>query len=606
MADISRSSSSAEGVAWNLADLYGGPQDPSIEADLNAALSRAQAFEARYRGAFTVEGGIAPRSLCEALTEFEALHEQMDRALSYAHLVHAADSDTPANGALLQAVREKTTAIRKHLIFFELEWLELSDADAEGLIADSHVARYRHHLASERRYRPYRLTEPEERILDEKANTGSRAFSRLFDEVLASARFHIKVDGEAQEMSEQQALALLYHPDRSQRRAASDGFTEGLLENSRLLTYIFNTLVVDHKTEDERRGYPSPMASRNLSNEIDQESVDALLASAETGYDIVQNYYRFKAGLLGMDKLCDYDRYAPVSSDMPLCDWNRCRRLVREAYGCFDGRAGDITDEFFDRAWIDAELRPGKRGGAFCSSTIPSIHPFILVNYTDRLRDVMTVAHELGHGIHQYLSRDVGYLQCDAPLILAETASVFGEMLVFHRLMEIETDPKVRLGLLCGKLEDAFATAFRQVVLTRFEQKLHQARREEGELTSDRIGQLWMAANRPMHGNTVDLTPNYTHWWMYIPHFIHSPFYCYAYAFGELMVLALYQQYREHGSDFVPRFMDFLAAGGSESPLVLLERLGVNVADPGFYEGGLRILRDMLEEAETLHESGTA
>ena len=603
MADISRFSSSAEGVAWNLADLYGGPEDPAIEEDLDAALSRAQAFEARYRGAIAIEGGIEPGSLCEALAEFEALHEQIDRALSYAHLVHAADSDTAANGALLQSVRERATAIRKRLIFFELEWLDLSDEDAQRLIADPELARYRHHLESERHYRPHRLTEPEEKILDEKANTGSHAFSRLFDEVLASVRFRIEVDGEVQEMSEQQALALLYHPDRNQRRLASDGFTQGLLDNSRLLTYIFNTLVADHKLDDELRGYPSPMASRNLSNEIDQESVDALLTCAETGYDIVHSYYRFKAGLLGVDKLCDYDRYAPVSSGLPSCDWNRCQRLVREAFRGFHGKVGDISGEFFDRSWIDAELRPGKRGGAFCSSTIPSVHPFILVNYTDRLRDVMTVAHELGHGIHQYLARNVGYLQCDAPLILAETASVFGEMLVFHRLMEIETDPQVRLGLLCGKLEDAFATAFRQVVLTRFEQKLHQARREEGELTGDTIGQLWLAANQPMHGDAVDLTPNYTHWWMYIPHFVHSPFYCYAYAFGELLVLALYQQYRQQGAGFVPRFMDFLSAGGSESPSVLLGRLGVDLADPEFYEGGLRILRDMLEEAVSLHGS---
>jgi oligoendopeptidase F len=342
------------------------------------------------------------------------------------------------------------------------------------------------------------------------------------------------------------------------------------------------------------------MASRNLANEINQGTVDTLLSATESGHDIVHRYYGFKAHLLGLEKLYDYDRYAPIFQNQPAYDWTRCREIVSGAYAQFDPKAGGIVREFFDKSWIDAEPRLGKRGGAFSSSTVPSVHPYIMVNYTDRTRDVMTVAHELGHGIHQYLSRPVGYLQCHAPLTLAETASVFGEMLVFHRLMEIETDPKVRLGLLCSKLEDAFATTFRQIVLTRFEQKLHDARREEGELKAERIGELWMEVNRPMHGDTVELTEDYTHWWMYIPHFIHTPFYCYAYAFGELLVLALYQQYREQGRDFIPRYFELLSAGGSESPEVLLAKLGVDITDPGFYQGGLQILRDMLDEVEDL------
>ncbi len=603
MNERAREPSSADGIAWDLGDLYDGMDDPALRADLETAEQRANHFERKYRGTVFSEEGTPSAKLLEALADYEAILEQVGRAVAYVHLLHAAQSDDPKRGALLQSVRERSTAIRKHLIFFELEWLDVPDGAAEVLLGRPEISRYRHYLEKERKLRPHRLSEPEEKILDEKANTGSRAFVRLFDETLSAARFKVSCDGEVKEMNEQQVLALLYHPDRSQRAAASEGFTEGLRSYRQLLTYIFNVVVLDHKVDDGLRSFPTPMASRNLSNEIDQEVVDTLLAASESGHDIVQRYYRFKARLLGVDRLFDYDRYAPTFADAPSYDWTRCRQIVEAAYADFDGRAGEIVGAFFRKSWIDADPRLGKRGGAFCSSTVPSVHPYVLVNYTDRMRDVMTVAHELGHGIHQSLASERGYLQCDAPLTLAETASVFGEMLVFHRLMELETDPEVRLSLLCGKLEDAFATAFRQVVLTRFEQKLHAARREEGELSTERIGDLWMQANRPMHGDAVELTENYSLWWIYIPHFIHTRFYCYAYAFGELLVLALYQKYREEGRAFVPRYFSLLAAGGSEVPDVLLKEMGVDITDAGFFAGGLTVLRELLEEAEALGEA---
>jgi oligoendopeptidase F len=324
------------------------------------------------------------------------------------------------------------------------------------------------------------------------------------------------------------------------------------------------------------------------------------MTAAERYHGTVQRYYRLKAQLLKLDQLYDYDRYAPLFSDMPACDWPTARDIVWESYEAFSPRAGAIIREFFDKNWIDAELRDGKRGGAFSSSTVPSVHPYILMNFTDKLRDVMTLAHELGHGLHQYLSRQVGYLQCDTPLTTAEMASVFGEMLTFQRLHEVFPEPRIRLALLCSKIEDGFATAFRQIVLTRFEQTLHQARRERGELTTEQINELWMAANRPMHGDAVMLTEDYGWWWMYIGHFIHSPFYCYSYAYGELLVLALVQKYKQEGPAFVPRYLGLLSAGGSEAPHVLLARLGVDVTDPGFWELGLRLLGDMVTEAERL------
>lgn len=591
---------SSEGIAWNLGDLYDSVDDPELVKDLDTALKRAEEFEQKARGNIATRATESPDWFAEILREYEAIHELVGKAGSFEHLVHAAKTDDPRHGALLQSVREKSTEVRKRLIFFELEWMDLPDQDAQRIIEADAIAPYRHYLERERLYRPHRLSEPEEKILDEKANTGSRAFSRLFDELLSAAVFTIDVDGESREMNEQSALSLLYHPNREQRRAASVGFTEGLRKLRPTLSYIFNVLVLDAKVDDGLRSLPTPMASRNLANEIEQSTVDTLIDAVESGHDLVQRYYAFKARLLGIDQLCDYDRYAPISQEAAPATWEECREVVLDAYTGFDPRAGEIARRFFEDRWIDAEPREGKRGGAFSAGTVPSVHPYIMVNYTDRLRDVMTVAHELGHGVHQYLARDVGYLQSSSTLPLAETASVFGEMLTFHRLLEVRTDPKVRLSLICSKLEDAFATVFRQIVMTRFEQKLHDARRSEGELPAERIDRLWLEANAPMHGSTVRLTDEYACWWMYIPHFIHSRFYCYAYAFGELLVLALYQMYREQGQAFVPKYFDLLSAGGSRFPADLLKDMGVNADDPAFYQGGIQLLRDMMDEAETL------
>jgi oligoendopeptidase F len=592
--------SSADGIRWNLDDLYKDSDDPRIASDLANALERAQTFDTRYRGQIATEGGPAPDALLGALTELESLFEQMDRSAVYANLLHAAKTDDPKRGALLTYTREQRTAINKHLIFFDLEWVKLADEPARALVAHPLLARYRHYLEQKRAWRPHYLSEPEEKILEEKSVTGRGAFVRLFDETVASLRFPFAHDGRTESLSLQQINAKLYDANRAVRQAAALGLTKGLQDNARLLTFIFNNLVLDHHGDTELRRFPDPMASRNLANEIAGEVVEALMTATERHHDMVQRYYRLKGQLLGLEPLYDYDRYAPVFPDLPTCTWPTARQTVEESYAAFSPHAGDVIRTFFDRHWIDAELRPGKRGGAFSSSAVPSVHPYILMNYTDKLRDVMTLAHELGHGLHQYLSRGVGYLQCDTPLTTAETASVFGEMLTFQRLLEIYPQPRVRLGLLCGKIEDGFATVFRQVVLTRFEQALHKARREQGELTIEKINDLWFAANRPMHGNVVQLSDGYGWWWLYIGHFIHVPFYCYAYAFGELLVLALTQKYRQEGEAFVPRYLELLASGGSDAPHVLLARLGVDVTDPEFWELGLRLLDEMVAEAEQL------
>jgi oligoendopeptidase F len=600
MNPVSHPSSSADAVVWDLSDLYAGADDHAIGVDLDTALKRAHGFESAYRGKIFAEGGPSADLLHAALVDLESLSEQMDKPAIYAQLLHAAKTDDPKHGALVARTREARTAINKHLIFFDLEWVKLPDEVARPLMEAPILAKYRHYLQHKRAWRPHYLSEPEEKILDEKNVTGRAAWVRLFDETVSAIECPFEHDGKTERIGKEQLLSKLYDPDRAVRRAASQGITQGLTENARLLTYIFNNLVLDHKSDCELRHFDSPMAPRHLANEISEDVVNALMTAAERHHATFQRYYALKGRLLGVDQLYDYDRYAPLFADLPTCDWPAARRIVEQSYEAFSPRAGGIIGEFFDREWIDAALRSGKRGGAFSSSAVPSAHPYILLNFSDKLRDVMTLAHELGHGLHQYLSRPVGYLQCDTPLTTAEMASVFGEMLTFQRLQVLHPEPRIRLALLCSKIEDGFATAFRQIVLTRFEQLLHQARRDRGELTTEQINDLWLAANRPMHGDVVKLTDGYAWWWLYIGQFIHVPFYCYAYAFGELLVLALVQKYKQEGESFVPKYLDLLSAGGSETPHVLLGRMGVDVTDPGFWELGLKLLGEMVAEAEAL------
>jgi oligoendopeptidase F len=587
----------ARGVRWDLSDLYAGPDDPRLEADLREAAERTAAFAAAWRGRVA---GLSGSALAAALDDYEALQEPVARAGAYAGLLFAADTSVPRHGALYQRVQEAGSAIRSELLFFDLEWVAVPDERAAALLADPALAHRRHLLAALRRYRPHLRSEPEERLLEETANTGRRAFGRLFDEVMADARFEVEIDGRSQKLGEEEALALLHEPDRELRRAAAAGLTAGLRERARVLAFIFNTLAQEKAFQDRLRGYADPIDERNLANEIEGPAVHALLAACEARYPLVQRYYRLKARLLGLPELRDYDRYAPLPEAAGQRSFEDARSLVLDAYADFAPPMAEIAERFFSKRWIDAELRPGKRGGAFSASTVPSAHPYVLLSYTGNLRDVMTLAHELGHGVHQWLARERGLFEQDAPLTTAETASVFGEMLVFRRLMREERDPTLRLALLCGKLEDAFATVFRQVAMTRFEQSLHSARRAEGELAVERVNALWLGANRTMFGDSVELTPDYGLWWLYIPHFVHTPFYCYAYAFGELLVLALLRRYDEEGPGFVPRYLELLAAGGSAPPPELLARVGLDIQDPRFWHGGLALLEGMVDEAERL------
>ncbi|MCK6554359.1 M3 family oligoendopeptidase [Candidatus Binatia bacterium] len=598
--------SPAAGVTWDLGDLYAGPADPRLAADLDAAMAAAQQFAGDFRGRIGTTPGPAPAVVLEAVTRLEAILEQVGRAVVFADLLHAADATVAEHGALVAHTQDLASAIRRELIFFELEWIALEDDAARRIIEAPECARYRHFLASLRRYRPHVLSEPEERVLELKANTGARAFARLFDELVAELSFEVTVDGESKALNESETLALLYDERREVRRAAAAALTAGLQDNQLVIGFVFNTLVHDHAGDDRLRRFTTPMSARHLANEIDAGTVEALMNACEARHDIVHRYYALKRRLLGLDELLDYDRYAPVAADNAAVPWQRCREIVLDAYGGFAPRMRELATWFFERRWIDAEVRNGKRGGAFSASTVTSAHPYVLVNYTGTRHDVLTVAHELGHGVHQYLSQPRGYLQADTPLTLAETASVFGEMLVFEHLLGGETDRAAQLGLLCGKIEDAIATVFRQVALTRFEERLHAARRAEGELARNRICTLWQDTNAALYGTSVRLTEDYRWWWAYISHFVHTPFYCYAYGFGELLVLALYELYRREGSSFVPRYLDLLAAGGSAPPDALLRPFGLDIRDPGFWNMGLEPLAAMVTRVEELIDASGA
>ena len=532
-------------------------------------------------------------------SELAAISELVGRAGSYASLRFAVDTADPAFGALLQHVQERATAIQTTLLFFELEWAALDDARAEALLADPGLAFCAHHLRSERRYRPHLLSEPEEKILNEKAISARSAWTRLFAELMSSLEVRLPGPGEPDgTVSLEQALARLSGPDRDERRMAAEAVTAALAPGIRTRASIYNTLLHDKAVDDRLRGYPHWLASRNLANEASDESVEALVSAVRARYDVPQRWYRLKARLLGVERLADYDRAATVATTDERFAWSEARELVLDAYGSFSPELGALARRFFDERWIDAPVRPGKRGGAFCSYTVPSAHPYVLLNYTSRRRDVLTLAHELGHGVHAALAAPQGVFHQGTPLTLAETASVFGETLVFGRLLEAASTPESRLALLAESIEGAIATVFRQTAMHRFEQLVHTARREEGELSVERFSALWCETQEELFGDAVEVTEGYRSWWSYIPHFVNSPGYVYAYAYGQLLALSVYQRYEQTGAAFVPDYLRLLGAGGSMAPEALGRIVGVDLADPGFWDAGLVLVERQLEAAE--------
>jgi oligoendopeptidase F len=591
---VSSVATGAEAVEWNLSDLYEGPDDPKIESELEEALAASQAFRERYRGKL---GQLSAAELSEAVAELERIRSASTRVETYSRLRQAADSSDQARGALVQKIRERNTQIETELLFFDLEWSELDDDTAERLLSDPALDRYAAVLRSERRYKPYQLSEPEEKISAEKSVTGSSAWSRFFTELLSDLR----VSHDDEDLSLDEALSRLSRlTDQGERARVAEAVTETLRPGLRTRGYVLNTILNDHAIEDRLRGYHSWIAARNLSNEIPDEAAQSLVDAIVARYDIPQRFYALKARLLGLPQLKDYDRFAPLQEVGGTIPWEDAQDLVLDAFAGFSPLAGDIIGNFFEKEWIDAAVRPGKMLGAFCATLVPEVHPYVLMNYAGERRSVLTLAHELGHGLHGSLAQDLGLLNARTPLTLAETASVFGEALTFEKLMAREDDPRARLDLIVGRIDDAISTVFRQIALNRFEDAIHTGRREEGELPVERISELWLAEQRRMLGDAVEVTDNYGLWWSYVPHFIAVPGYVYAYSFGYLFSLAIYRRYLIEGESLVEPYLDLLRAGGSAPPAELASRLGFDIGDPGFWAAGLDAIGVLVDEAEQL------
>ena len=587
----------AEDVVWNLDDLYAGPDDPALERDLAGAVDAARALRERFAGRVAA---LSPEELAEATRELERLLARLQLPKVFAELRFDADSADEERGRLLQHVREQETQVETAVTFFELEWAALSDEEAEGKLADAALAPHRHFLRSRRRFAAHLLSEPEERIASEKALTGASAWTRLYGDLLSQLR--VRIDDEDISPDEVRArLSLL--ADREERLRLGEALGEALEPGARLRAFVLNTILTERATEDRLRGYPTWISSRNLMNDIPDDAVDALVTATADRYDVAQRHFRLRARLLDLPRLTNNDLTAPVSGAPAPMRWDTAASLVVDAFSAFSPLAGERVRRFFDDSWIDAGPRRGKAVGAYCRMRVPGVHPYILMNYAGSRGGALTLAHELGHGLHASMQEELGYLDTEVGLTLVEVPSVFAEALAYNELFDRADDARDRLDLLVGRLDDAVATVFFQVAYNRFENAIHTSRRNEGELSVDRLSALYTAEVGRMGGDALELTPGYRLRWSAIPHFALYPGYVYAYAFGFLVSLAVYERYREEGETFVAPILDFLRAGGSRPPTELLAELGFDVGDPGFWGRGIDAIETWVEEAEALADS---
>jgi oligoendopeptidase F len=577
---------------WDLRDLYPGRDSAELERDLAASEADAKSFRARYEGQLA---GLPGEALGEAVAHYERLQETLGRVMSYASLVHAADMSDPEIGRFYQTMHERVNAIETDLLFFPLELNRIDDAAIEEKLAAPTLARYRPWVTDVRAFRPHQLGDDLEKLLHEKSVAGRAAWVRLFDETEAALRFKVK----GKERTGAEALDLLSDKSPETRKAAAKELGAVFGRNARLFALITNTLAKDKEVEDRWRGFARPISARNLSNFVEDEVVDALIAAVRAAYPrLAHRYYRLKARWFGVEQLPYWDRNAPLpEEDDRTVPWSEAERVVLGAYAAFSPDMAAIGRRFFEHQWIDAPVRPGKSPGAFAHPTVPSVHPYLLLNYLGKTRDVMTLAHELGHGVHQVLAGPQGPLMADTPLTLAETASVFGEMLTFRAMLKAETEPKRRNAMLAQKVEDMLNTVVRQVAFVEFERRVHDERRKT-ELTPDRIGEIWLEIQRDSLGPAIGFEDEYRWYWTYIPHFIHTPFYVYAYAFGDCLVNSLYAVYEDAHAGFAEKYLDMLRAGGSKRHKELLAPFGLDASDPAFWDKGLSVIAGFIDELE--------
>jgi oligoendopeptidase F len=588
---------SAAHVEWNLNDLFVSPDDPMIEQVLTDVEAKARLFQEKYKGRIH-SPDLTAETLATAIREFEAISNQSAKPGNYASLRYSADTSDQTRGAFLQKMMERGTQLSLLLLFFELELAKVEDNKIADLLSYPELSVYVHYIETVRLYKDHMLSEAEERLLEEVANTGGRAFRRLFEQITSTATFSL--DG--QEMSQSEVLSRLYSPDRNVRSAASTSFSAGLNKNIDTITFIFNTLLQDKNVKDRLRSYRYAEQSRHLANELTPEIVETVVTACTRNYDVVSRYYKVKKEILGLSELCHYDRYAPLFEAKDKVRWDQAKLIVLEAFGKFSPVMSETAQEFFDKGWIDAAPRTGKRGGAFCAYITPDLHPYVLQTYMEQGKDVMTLAHELGHGVHASLSRGQTYFNFHGTLPLAELASTFGEMLVFEQLQK-RSSPEERLALYAKRIEDSFATIFRQASMYRFEQAIHNHRREKGELSKADFASYWQSSIQSMFGDSLVLGEEHRSWWSYVGHFVGSPFYVYAYSFGELLVMSLYQKYKREGERFAVKYLNLLRSGGSLTPQQLMDKVEVNLSDPAFWQGGVDILANEVTEFEDLWKS---
>ena len=586
---------------WNLADLYPSYDAPEVKRDLDRADGECLAFEETYKGklASLAGGADAGSKLTEAVKRYEALDDLLGRLISFASLFYVGDTSDPVRMKFYGDMQERITAASLHLLFFTLELNRLEDAALENAMADPALGHFRPWIEDVRKEKPYQLEDRVEQLFHEKSVPGYSAWNRLFDETVASLRF--KVDGKS--LSLEPTLNLLQNPSERKRRAASQALAKTFRKNLRTFALITNTLAKDKEISDRWRGFKDIADARHLSNRVEPEVVEALVSAVRDAYPrLSHRYYALKAKWFGRKRLPHWDRNAPLPKvEQRTIGWDQARETVLAAYGAFSPRMADVAERFFARSWIDAPARPGKQAGAFSHPTVPSAHPYVLLNYQGKPRDVMTLAHELGHGVHQVLAAPNGALMAPTPLTLAETASVFGEMLTFQKLLAETKDVKQRRAMLAAKVEDMINTVVRQIAFYTFERKVHSERRK-GELTADKLNEIWMSVQAESLGPTIELKPGYEVFWSYIPHFVHSPFYVYAYAFGDCLVNSLYAVYERANEGFAERYLAMLSAGGTKHHSELLKPFGLDARDPTFWQGGLSVIERLIGELETMEK----
>lgn len=587
-------------VRWDLSALFSGMSDPKIAATHAVMDARAEAFATKYRGKINPLS-LTASELAAAIVELEAIYQEAYKPLLYANLLFAGDSLSAEIGAFMQEQQLKLSSLRIKLMFFSLELMKVPAEQMQPLVSDNALANYRHYIATVRENQPFTLSEKEEVIFEECANTGGRAWVRYSEEILAKQVYHyIAPDADvAETLSEEEVLAHLRDPNREVRIAAAEAFTRGLKEIEHSLVFCYNTLLLEKSVSDRLRSYDSPEHERHINNELTKEIVDQVVDQSSANYGLVERYYNAKKVILGLDELTHVDRYAPIFDSTLEMSFDDARTLILDAFADFSVTLRDRADEFFVKNWIDAEPRTGKSSGAFCSYLTPDTHPVVFMTYLNKDKHVGTLAHELGHGVHASLSRDQSFFNFHGTLPLAELASIFAEMLVFERMLQ-GASTRDKVAMYADKIEGIFASVFRQVAMFRFERRAHAARRTEGELTADNLGDIWQEEIQAMFGNSVKLGEEHRGWWSYVWHFVGAPFYVYAYAFGELLTLALYEKAKQEGPGFAAKYEQVLRLGGSKTPQELMSILDVDLTDPSFWAGGLKVVERFIDEYEGL------